>query len=92
MAQELKERLLAAAGPHIRRIIVFGSRARGDAEPDSDLDVAVLVDGRTAYQVMWDRDFAPVISLRVFAEADFEAALEGGFSFYRSVVREGVIL
>lgn len=102
VGQELKERLLAVARPHIRRIIVFGSRARGDAEPDSDLDVAVLVDRRTAeledrladtaYQVMWDRDFAPVISLRVFAEADFEAALEEGFSFYRSVVREGVVL
>jgi hypothetical protein len=30
---------------HIRRLIVYGSRACGDAESDSDMDVAVIVEG-----------------------------------------------
>ena len=30
---------------HPTRIIVFGSRARGDARPDSDLDLLVIYDG-----------------------------------------------
>ena len=28
--------------PDVRAVLAFGSRARGDAEPDSDLDLAVI--------------------------------------------------
>jgi len=52
VAPETAERLAAyrvaldAALPGIvKRVILFGSRARGDAAPDSDFDVAVLVRG-----------------------------------------------
>lgn len=31
----------------MHRIVLFGSRARGDADPDSDMDVFVLVDDLT---------------------------------------------
>jgi len=31
----------------VHRIVLFGSRARGDADPDSDMDVFVLVDDLT---------------------------------------------
>ncbi len=30
-------------GPRIERVVLFGSRARGDASPDSDYDVAVFL-------------------------------------------------
>ena len=30
-----------------RRVILFGSRARGDARPDSDIDLLVIVDDNT---------------------------------------------
>ncbi len=30
-------------GDRLERIVLFGSRARGDAEPDSDYDVAVFL-------------------------------------------------
>lgn len=30
-------------GDRIERVVLFGSRARGDAEPDSDYDVAVFL-------------------------------------------------
>jgi uncharacterized protein len=35
----------AAYGPRLERIVLFGSRARGDHEADSDFDVAVFLHG-----------------------------------------------
>ena len=32
-------------GPRLDRVVLFGSRARGDARPDSDYDVAVFLNG-----------------------------------------------
>jgi predicted nucleotidyltransferase len=32
-----------AYGPRLERIVLFGSRARGDADPDSDYDIAVFL-------------------------------------------------
>lgn len=89
-----------AANADVRKLIVFGSHARGEAGPDSDLDVLALVHERTpeleqrlddiAYSVMWDFDFQPIISLKVMSEAQFSSALQHGCSFYRNVAREGV--
>ena len=42
-AHLVRERL----GARARRIILFGSRARGDARPESDYDVVIVVDRRS---------------------------------------------
>lgn len=36
--------LAAKYGPHLRSLYLFGSRARGDHRPDSDIDIAVYLD------------------------------------------------
>lgn len=99
---DLKKRLPEDILPRIRKIIVFGSRATGSAGEESDLDLVVLVDEKTpdlekqlediAYNVMWDHDFKPIVSLKVFAESRFENAVEKGFSFYKHVARNGISL
>jgi uncharacterized protein len=43
IAQELTRRILEALGSRVCRIILFGSRARGDARPDSDFDLLVVL-------------------------------------------------
>ena len=98
--EELRRRLPADALLHIRQMILFGSRARGDATEDSDLDLVALVDEKTpeleralddiAYNVMWDHDFKPIISLKVFAESRFLNAVRNGYSFYRNVMHDGI--
>ncbi|MFY9641963.1 MAG: nucleotidyltransferase domain-containing protein [Rhodomicrobium sp.] len=30
-------------GPRVERVVLYGSRARGDAKPDSDYDIAVFL-------------------------------------------------
>ncbi len=97
---ELKSRLPAQLHSQIKRVIVFGSRARGEEHPESDLDVAILVDTKSAeiektlediaYKIMWDNDFNPIISLKVFSEKSFINAVQKGFSFYQNVNREGL--
>jgi len=100
LIEERKQRFPADVQRHIRQMIMYGSRARGDATEDSDLDLVALVDEKTpeleqaldevAYNLMWDHDFKPIISLKVFAEERFRSAVAKGLSFYRTVEREGV--
>jgi predicted nucleotidyltransferase len=94
---ELKKRLSADLQKRVIKFILYGSRARGVDAEDSDLD---LVDEKTpeieralddlAYGVMWDHDFKPLISLKVFSEARFRSSMEKGMSFYRHIEKEGI--
>jgi predicted nucleotidyltransferase len=99
---EFKTRLPGDVMAQIRKVVAFGSRVRGQGEEDSDLDLLILVDRRTpelegkiediAYQVMWDHDFKPIISIKVFTEVGYRNFLREGFSFYKNIEREGVSL
>ena len=102
IVRELKSRLADVAGDRLQAVIVYGSRAWGGASPESDLDVAAIVRNYTpeleaalneaAYQIMWDHDFTPLISLHVFDADRFAAYQEKGFFFYRKVAQEGISL
>jgi predicted nucleotidyltransferase len=99
---EFRRSLPSDLANHVTRLIVFGSRVRNEAAEDSDLDVIALVDEKNsviekrlediAYQIMWDHNFRPIISLKVLSEAQFSDALSKGFSFYRHVEKEGVLV
>ena len=58
-----------------------------DSDPLLEADLL-----EAAYQVMWDHDFTPVISLKVFDSQSFAACLEKGFSYYRKVAQDGIAL
>lgn len=54
VARLLKKRL--GSFPVIRRVIIFGSRARGEAGPDADLDLFIEVselDDKIRRQIQW---------------------------------------
>jgi predicted nucleotidyltransferase len=40
-------------GDRLERVVLFGSRARGDAQPDSDYDVAVFLNGMNGSADRW---------------------------------------
>jgi uncharacterized protein len=97
---DLRKKIPVELAKHIQRLLVFGSRARGESTKDSDLDVLVLVDEKTpdivkrlediAYQIMWDHDFMPIISLKVIESSKYNNALNKGFSFYKYIEKEGI--
>jgi predicted nucleotidyltransferase len=44
VVDQFRRRLRAHFGARLRRLVLFGSYARGDAGPDSDVDVVVVLD------------------------------------------------
>ena len=96
---DLRQRLDAAFGRRLKHVIVFGSRARGDAQPESDLDLMIVLEGPiqlwpdihtivdSTYPLRLTIDF-PIHSLPV-SETSFEA---GSCAVHREAKREGVRL
>ncbi|MEW6078396.1 MAG: nucleotidyltransferase domain-containing protein [Thermodesulfobacteriota bacterium] len=80
-------------------IILYGSRSRGDAGPESDWDLLVLVDGlvddeRTdrirhrLYEVEWSA--GTVISAIVRSHQEWKSKRYQGMPFYQQVEAEGI--
>ena len=90
-------RLKDAPGRPLRRLVVYGSKARGNAGPKSDLDVLVLVDDapdavhRTSRLSHENSDPDGVEhSVVVHTEADWIKKLEKELPFPRNVEGEGI--
>jgi uncharacterized protein len=49
LLRRVKSALQEAYGKRLRGVILYGSEARGTAEPDSDIDLLVLLDGPVDY-------------------------------------------
>jgi predicted nucleotidyltransferase len=48
LSEEYAAIVRAKIGPHVKRIILFGSQARGDATEESDYDLVVVLDEKSA--------------------------------------------
>uniref|UniRef100_A0A7C2WJK7 Nucleotidyltransferase domain-containing protein n=1 Tax=Thermorudis sp. TaxID=1969470 RepID=A0A7C2WJK7_9BACT len=94
---EIVRRLVDALHPD--RVYLFGSRARGDAGPDSDYDILVLVDHPTepryrlsqrAFRAL--RGVPAAVDVVVWDRQTFDARLHVKASFPAMVAREGKLL
>jgi predicted nucleotidyltransferase len=84
---------------HPLRIYLFGSAARGDAGPDSDYDLMVIVPneapqhlrrGSLGYRAL--RGTGVAADVQVWPQGDFDRQLHLKASFPSTIVREGKLL
>ena len=94
----LRQALEAEYGPRLERAVLFGSRARGDAGPESDYDVAVFL---TDIPNRWNElGRLASINLRIFDETGalvdliprLAGTAEQPTAFLREVERDGIPL
>ena len=96
LLEEITRRILAVSNPE--RIILFGSKARGDVGPDSDLDLLVIkdeVDSTRAeaariYQTL--ADLSVPIDVVVVRKAYVERYSDLVGTVVRQALREGQVL
>jgi len=96
---ELKQQLLDRYGDRLVRFIVFGSYARGDQTPESDIDVFVSLKGTVDRQIEdeifgiyfsieLERDV--VLDVKTFSEEDIQNTIVGAIPLVENVLREGI--
>ena len=83
-------------GSHIRQIILYGSYAREDFRPDSDVDIMILLDvsdlelkayAQQISYMTYDFNIKPIAK----SEAHFKKWIVN-YPFYSNVHKEGVVL
>jgi predicted nucleotidyltransferase len=96
--EEFARRAREAFGSKILDIRLFGSKARGDASADSDIDVALLFESLTdgvkfkIFNIAFDvnLEFDVYISPRVISKSAVENPIFSAASFLRDIMKEGL--
>lgn len=94
---KLRRRFEMVYGPRLERMILYGSHARGDADPSSDIDILVVLRGpvNSAEEIARTGEFVADLSLR-FGEViscvffDEEQFLHRNGPLLRNIRREGI--
>jgi uncharacterized protein len=88
---QLREWLIArfATIPNLSRVVLFGSRARGDADERSDIDLAIKADGTllSMARVSGITDEAPTLLLFDVVDLDHVPEL-----LRREIEQEGIVI
>ena len=103
MLDDFVRRTVDGYGSHVKKIILYGSYARGDYREYSDLDIMVLVDypdaeiGRMRERLsdisfdIGDQNDLIIIS-PVMQNVDHFNKWVGNYPFYDNIVAEGIVL
>lgn len=91
---------LSGVRDRVERIILFGSRVRGDEKPYSDYDVLIVVEERerdlldAVHDAVMDALLATgrLVSPKVFRRRDFDRFSAISTPFFRNILREGIPL
>ncbi len=102
LIEQYVEKIKKIYGSHVKQIILYGSYARGDFRPDSDVDIMILVDisdlelksyGEQLSYMTYDFNLDNDIDIKPIAKSEelFNKWVVN-YPFYSNVHKEGVIL
>jgi predicted nucleotidyltransferase len=99
---EYLQKLLHLYGGHLKRVILYGSYARGDFTKDSDVDIMVLVDledddikqyGETLSDFTFDINIEKdLLLMPIVKNEEHFKYWENTHPFYKNVNQEGISL
>ena len=99
---ELKKELEDKLGKDLLNMILFGSKARGDSRPDSDIDVLLVVKKDTeeirdivnniSMDLNCKFDYKIFISCKIYSEKEYNYFKSIPTIFIQNVMYDGVIL
>ncbi len=102
LVREARDAIIERLPIKPRLVVLYGSQARGESTPESDVDLLVVLErddpgaveqARNAvYDVMWKHDFIRMISVSILSKKEYEEQRRKGFSFVRNVERDGIVL
>jgi predicted nucleotidyltransferase len=95
--KRIKGQLATAYGNRLKGVVLYGSEARGESEPESDIDVLVVLEGPVDYgrelrtcihetyplTLKWERPINP-------EPVDVDEYEAGEWPLYRNAQQEGV--
>lgn len=98
--EELKSALKALLGDRLLRFVLYGSRARGDYDAESDIDVAIIVKGLTRelknrildMVAEIETEHLTPLSTLVVSEEDFDLLKKRERRIALDIEREGIPL
>jgi uncharacterized protein len=93
----IKSRLQAVYGDRLRGVVLYGSEARGEATPDSDVDILVLLVGPVVLGQELNKIIEALYPLQLEMNRVLEAFpvdeadyLRGEYAWYRNAQKEGI--
>lgn len=100
MLAEIESEAKNVIGDGLDTMILYGSFARGENNPESDLDIMLLADGDVESIGIWDEQFSKImfnlslkydlfVSIMLISKTQFHEYPEV-LPFYMNVEREGV--
>lgn len=98
IVEEFKRQVEQRFPGELIRVVLFGSKARGDATRESDVDVLVVIhsegwrlgDEIRSLGYALELEHGVVLSIQVMSERHYEELRLFGSQFFKAVEREGV--